>query len=372
MTRESGKWCIQMDLGALISQSAAKIRNNLILLVPPILTQVVVPLVLLTAAALTLFPLLMALALTGDLSDLIGTLAGGALVFVIVGFLIDTFVTAGWAYMNKRVTIDGETKWSDLWVGAKKYFLRILGGRILIGVIVTLPMAASIVAAAASILTLNVGSLNPEQLAPATVIGLLAPIILGLLGILIIVGLIELVLYIFLLPWMQALVTDDLGMVRSIKSSFAFVRSNFATIIGYTVISGIAWIVAVWVGSILWPSISYSDLTRPEIYMSSARLLGLLLGATNIVNSVLSALLSAFFTLLLFIIYADRTRGPAASPSAVGSATIPAPQVPQAGPSQPQRAPRGMKYCSNCGALIVSLAVFCPNCGATQPPLPPQ
>lgn len=361
-----------MDLGTLISQSAARIKKNLILFVPPILSQVVVPLALLMVAALTLFPLVVALGLTGDALGLIETIAGGALVLGIAGFLIETFVTAGWAYMNSRVVIDGETRWTDLWVGAKKYFLRILGGRIVVGVIVVLPIAGGVAFAAVNILTLNIGSLTPEELAPATVIGLLAPIVFGLLGILVIVGLIELVLYIFLLPWMQALVMDDLGIVRSIKSSFTFVRRNFATMIGYIVISGIAWIAAAWAASILWPSFSYAELIRPAIYMNSTRLLGLLLGATNIVNAVLSAILSAFFTLLLFIIYADRTRGPTPSPSAGGFTVAPAPEIPQTRPTPPHRAPRGMKYCLNCGAMVVSLAVFCPNCGARQPPLAPE
>jgi hypothetical protein len=365
---------MQMDLAVLISQSAGRIKKNLILFVPPILTQVVVPLALLTVAAFTLFPLLVALSLTGDTWGLIQTIAGGAVVLAAAGFLVDAFVTAGWVYMNRRVVTDGQTGLADLWVGAKKYFLRILGGRILIGVIVVVPVAAGIAAIAASILTLNVGQPTPPpgELTPATIVGLLAPIILGMFGILVIVGLIELVLYIFLLPWMQALVMDDLGIWGSIKSSFTFVRRNFATMIGYVVISAIPWIAASWMASLLWPSFSYSELTRPSVYMNSTRLLGLLLGASNVASSLISALLSAFFTLLLFMIYADRTRGAPTSRSAESFTAAPAPQVPQPEPSPPQRAPRGMKYCLNCGAMVISLAVFCPNCGARQPPLAPE
>jgi len=361
-----------MDLGLLISQSAARIKKNLILFVPPILTQVIVPLVLLTVAAFTLFPLMVALGLTGDILGLIQTIAGGVIILVVAGFLIDTFVTAGWAYMNKRVVTDEQTGLADLLVGAKKYFLRILGGRILYGIIVVLPIAAGIAAVAASFLTLNIGQLTPGELNPATIVSLLGPIILGLFGIFLIVGLVELVLYIFLLPWMQALVMDDLGIWGSIKSSFTFVRRNFATMIGYVVISAIAWIAASWVASLLWPSFSYSELTRPSVYMNSTRLLGLLLGASNVASSVISALLSAFFTLLLFMIYADRTRGPPASRSTEGFTAAASSEVHQTQQPAPQRAPRGMKYCLNCGAMVISLAVFCPNCGARQPPLAPE
>lgn len=362
-----------MHLGALISQSAARIKKNWILFVPPILTQVVVPLALLTVATLTLFPLVVALGLTRDILGLIQTIALGGLILGIAGFLVDTFVTAGWAYMNKRTVIDGQTSLGDLWIGARKYFLRVLGGRILVGVIVFVPILVGIAAFVVSIPSLHPGSLPPpEEVTPSAMLSLLAPIIFGLLGILLIVGLIELVLYIFLLPWMQALVMDDLGIWRSVKSSFTFVRRNFATMIGYVVISGVVWIAASWAASFLWPSISYSELTRPTIYMNSTRLLGLVLGATNIVNYVISALLSAFFTLLLFIIYADRTRGLPPSPIAQVSTAAPTPQVPQPEISPPHRAPRGMKYCINCGATVISLAVFCPNCGARQPPLPPE
>lgn len=362
-----------MDLGALISQSAAKIKKNWILFVPPILTQVVMPIVLFTVAAFTLFPLLMALSLTGDVSGLIQTVAGGAVVFAIAGFLVDTLLTAGWAYMNKRVVIDGQTALGDFWTGAKKYFLRILGGRILVAVVVVVPIAAGIAAIVASILTLRVGPLvPPEELGPTTIISMLGPAIFGLLGILVIVGLIELVLYIFLLPWMQALVMDDLGILGSIKSSFRFVRRNFATTLGYVVITGIAWIAVAWVTSSLWPSLSFSELTSPSAYMDPLRMLGLIFRPSTMVNSLITALLSCFFTLLLFIIYADRTRGSPPSPAIDASTAATPAQVPPPGPSTVQVAPRGMKYCLNCGARIISLAVFCPNCGARQPPLPPQ
>ena len=362
----------QMDLGSLINQSAAKIKKNLILFVPPIVIQIVVPFSLFTVAALTLFPLMMALGLTGDVWGVIKTAAGGGIILLAAGFLVDTFVTAGWAYMNRCVVIDGQTELGDLWVGARKYFLRILGGRVLIGMLVILPIAAGIGAMIAGIMTLNIGLLAPEELVPTAVISLLAPIIMGLIGILLVVGLIELVLGILLLPWMQALVMDDLGIIASIKSSFRFVRRNFGTIIGYVGISAFAWIVVSWAASLIWPSFSYSELTTPAVYMNSTRLLGLLLGATNMINSVISALLSGFFTLLLFLIYADRTREVPSPPIAEPSTAPFTPRVTQPEASRPSGAPRGMKYCQNCGATLVSLAVFCPSCGARQPPLTPQ
>ena len=361
----------QMDLGTLISQSAARIKKNWMLIVPPILIQVILPLVIMTVMAFLLLPLIVAFGLTGDTWGLIQTAVGGMLLLLVGIFLFDTLVTAGWAYMNRCVVIEGRTELTDLWVGAKKYFLRILGGRIIVGVILAVPVAVGIVTAAASVLALNIGQLTPpEELTPTAIVSLLAPIIFGLLGIILVVGLIELVLFIFLLPWMQALVMDDIGIVKSIKVSFAFVRKNLATMIGYIAISGVASVVTAWIASFVWPSFSYSELTNPGIYMNGARLLGLMFQANNIVYYVVSALLSAFFTLLLFVIYADRTRGPQVPTSPVGPAVaashISEPPVP---PRQPAR---GTKYCVNCGAPLIILAVFCPNCGARQPPLPPE
>lgn len=316
---------------------------------------------------------MMALSLTGDFWGVIQTVVVGAVVLTIVGFLVDTFITAGWAYMNKRVVVDGQAVLDDFWLGAKKYFLRILGGRILIGVIAVVPIAAGIAAIATSILTLNVGRLiPPEELVPEAIITLLGPIIFGLIGVFVIVGLIELVLYIFLLPWMQALVMEDLGIWGSMKASFAFVRRNFATTIGYIVIAAIVWIAASWVTSLWWPGLSYSELTKPSVYVDSLRMLGLMLGPGSVISSAISALLSGFFTLLLFLIYADRTRRLVPSPAAGVPTAAPTAQVPQPTEARPQVARRGMKYCVNCGAMIISLAVFCPNCGARQPPLPPQ
>jgi len=361
----------QMNLGTLISQSAARIKKNWMLIVPPILIQVILPLVIMTVMAFLLLPLIVAFGLTGDTWGLIQTAVGGMLLLLVGIFLFDTLVTAGWAYMNRCVVIEGRTELTDLWVGAKKYFLRILGGRIIVGVILAVPVAVGIVTAAASVLALNIGQLTPpEELTPTAIVSLLAPIIFGLLGIILVVGLIELVLFIFLLPWMQALVMDDIGIVKSIKVSFAFVRKNLATMIGYIAISGVASVVTAWIASFVWPSFSYSELTNPGIYMNGARLLGLMFQANNIVYYVVSALLSAFFTLLLFVIYADRTRGPQVPTGPVGPAVaashISEPPVP---PRQPAR---GTKYCVNCGAPLIILAVFCPNCGARQPPLPPE
>jgi lysylphosphatidylglycerol synthetase-like protein (DUF2156 family) len=211
----------------------------------------------------------------------------------------------------------------------------------------------------------------PERITPTAIVSLLAPIILGLLGIILVVGLIELVLYIFLLPWMQALVMDDLGIVKSIKSSFAFARKNLATMIGYVVISGVAWIAASWVASFMWPSFSYSELTSPAVYTNGVRIMESMLRANNIVYYLISALLSAFFTLLMFVVYADRTRSLQSRPSIAEPAVAPAPQMPER-PAQPRQAKRGIKYCTNCGTPLVVLAVFCPNCGARQPPLQPE
>lgn len=359
-----------MDLGSLISQSAARIKKNWILLIPPILNQVLIPLSLLALAAFTVFPFAMALGATGDEWAGIRVIAGGILIFGAVGFLIENFLTAGWAYMNKRVVTDGETRWADLWVGARKYFLPILGGRLLIGVMAVIPIAAGVAAIVASIATLNIGSLTPSgELAPDTIAGLIAPLVMQLIGIVVIVGLIELALYIFLLPWMQALVMDDQGILRSLRSSFTFVKRNFATMVGYIVVSTGTWIVTAWLASLLWPSLPYSELTRPAVYLNGARLLGVLLGATNVIHSVVSAFLSAFFTLLLFIIYADRTRTPPGPSSAVQVITA----APVAlGSARSRHPPRGMKYCLNCGVMLISLAVFCPQCGARQPPLAPS
>jgi hypothetical protein len=359
-----------MDLGTLISKCAARMRNNWILIVPPILIQVIVPLAFLTIASFTFFPLLIAFGLTADIESLTPIIVGG--VFLLMGiFLVDTFLTAGWVYMNKRAVVDGRTEFADLWVGSKKYFLRILGGRLLVAMVFVLPVAVGTAVAVASILTLNLGEMIAlGELTAATIFSLLAPIVFTLLGIVFVVALIELVFYIFLVPWMQALVVDDLGIMQSIKSSFVFVRSNLATIIGYMAISGIAWLLASLATSFVWPSISYSELGNPAIYTDSGRLLELMLRASNVAYSMISALLSAFFTLLLFFIYADRAHGlqTFAGPSGVPVVSVPKSLKPPAS----HKPPRGIKNCVNCGAQLVMLAVFCPHCGARQPPLPPQ
>jgi hypothetical protein len=347
-------------------------RKNWILIVPPILIQVVVPLIFMAVAAFSLLPLIVAYSLTGDTSGLIITTVGGILLLLIGVLLLDTFLTAGWAHMNKRVVADGRTEITDLWIGARKFFPRILGGRILVGVIAGLPVVVGVAAAVASLLTVNVGRLTaPGELTPAAIFSLLAPIIFVLIGILIVVGLVEIILGVFLLTWMQALVMEDVGIVKSIRLSIVFVRKNLATAIGYFVVYGVASMVAGWIASYVWPSFSLSELTDPSVYTNGARLLGLLLRGNNIVSYVISAVLSAFFTLLLFVIYADRMHASQIPASPVEPIGASAPQVMES--STPPRQPvRGARYCVNCGSRLIILAVFCPNCGARQPPLPPE
>lgn len=361
-----------MNLGVLIDQTAKRIRKNWILILPPVLIQVVMPLVFLIPASFVLFPLTIAYGLIGDTWGLIQTTVASVLLLALGIFLVDTFVTAGWAYMNKRVVLEGRTEFADLWTGAKRYFMRILGGRIIVAMAFIVPLAMGIAAVATSILALDARQLTPpEQLTPTALVNLLAPIIFGLFGIVLVVGFVELVLYIFFLPWMQALVMDDLGVTKSIRSSLMFVRRNFATMIGFIAISGIAWIIASLLASLVWPGFSYSELTRPAIYMNSAHVLELLLRADNLVYSLISALLSAFFTLLLFVIYADRTRGSQA-PVSVEQPIASSVSRDSEHLSPRREARRGIKYCMNCGTQLITLAVFCPNCGARQPPLVPQ
>lgn len=362
-----------MDLGWLINRTATTIKKNWLLLLPPILTQVVLPSVLLAVAAFTVFPLGMAYALIEDFWGALETLVGGVLVLVAAGFLVDTFVTAGWAYMNKRAVVDGHTRLDDLLFGAKRYFLPILGGRLLVGAVMLVPLMVAIGAFVASIASLDLGpSTIPGALTPLDIVGLLGPLVLGLIGILLIVGAIEIALYMFLLPWMQALVVDELSVWQSIKSSVRFVWRNFVTMVGYVVLSAVAWVVTSWMTSLVLPGASYSQFMDPEMYANGSRFLTALLGPANIVYTLTSSLLAGFFTLLLFAIYVDRTRETPRSVTATADLATPSPQAPQTQPVRGQLAPRGMRYCVNCGAMVISLAVFCPNCGARQPPLGPE
>jgi len=362
-----------MDLGSLISHTAAILKKNWPLLIPPILTQVLLPLAMLTIGAFTIFPLGMAYALIGDFWSVVRILGGGIIILSAAGFLFDTFVTAGWAHMNRCAVTDGKTNLGDLVPGAKKYFLRILGGRLLVGVLMLVPVLAAMGAFLVGLRSLNLPA--PEmlgELAPLEVVDFLGPLVLGFVGILLVVALVELVLSILLFSWTQALVVDNLNVWQSLKASIRFARHNFATILGYIVLSAIAWILVSWLTSMIWPNVSYSQLTNPETYANGVNILTLLLGTTDILYWLASSVLSAFFMLLLFAIYVDRTRvaqQPARSETDISGQT---PETPLDELAHRQLAPRGMKYCANCGATLVSLAVFCPNCGARQPPLGPS
>jgi hypothetical protein len=361
-----------MDLGALINQSLARIRSNPILLVPPILTQVILPLALLTVAAFTMFPVAIAFGLTGDLTAMLQAILLGGLSFGVVGFVAESFLAAGWMYMNKRVVLEGHTDLADLWVGAKKYFPRILAGRIVYGLVLLAPIAVALTAVMTTIFGyLAETPVPPEQLTQVADLSLLAPVVLRLAGVLLVLGLVELVLSVFLLPWMQALVVDDVGVWKSMKTSFVFVRRNLPTIIGYLAILVVISVLASSLSSFVWPGITISELAQPGLYANGFRLIGAILEKGNLIASLIQALVAAFFTLLLFFIYVDRTRALIAeSPGSYSVDLDRASLIHERPPTR--RVPVGTKYCVNCGASLISVAVFCPECGARQPPLTPE
>jgi hypothetical protein len=95
----------------------------------------------------------------------------------------------------------------------------------------------------------------------------------------------------FTVFWIPAIVVSDMHLYQALSRSFSFVKENFYTVIGF---AGL-WIIADrFVGTIFPGSTSVAK--------------GYLIVTPSALGGVFQVLIQAFFVLLLYSIYVDRTK----------------------------------------------------------------
>lgn len=306
-----------MDIFELMNKSYNILKGNLILFLPPLVLTYLAPVALGIAALFIFVPVLV---IAGNLPNPIlpimgGGIIGGIILFILA-LIIFVAIVAGMSNLNKTALLSGKTSFDDFKVGVKKYFARILGGAVLLGVIYLIIFFIGVGSAVAMIFSVIKDFLPPEMLQklflmfggePSEMIGQASPEIPGglmllqsmfrafanLSGIALILMTVAALIFIFTLFWIPAAVVDDLGVFKAIGRSIRFVKENFYTTIGFLGLYIIA------------------ELFTGEIFPGgggggggSGFGFGFAIGPS--LEAIFNLLIMTFFFLLLFAIYIDR------------------------------------------------------------------
>lgn len=298
------------------------LKSNLILFLPPLVLTYLAPVALGIAALYIFVPVLV---IAGNSPSPILSLIGGGfigvLIILVLALVLFVVIIAGMANLNKTALITGKTDFDEFKTGVKKYFSRILGGVILFIVIYLIIFFIGVGATIAMIFSAIKEILTPEMLEKLpklfeggspdifkdvfqgmpsililikTIFKLFANITGMVLFLVTIAGLI----FIFTLFWIPAAVIDELGVFKAIGKSISFVKENFYTTIGYF---GLYIIAQLFTGRIFPGGGGGGGGGGPQ----GGYGFGLVIEPS--LEAIFNILITAFFFLLLFVIYADRT-----------------------------------------------------------------
>jgi len=353
-----------VDLVSLVRRSVDILRDNWILLAPTLIVRLAVPIVVMIATAIVIMPAIAIYLSSGGVVSALPLIAVTGVVVVIVALIIVSFALAGQGYMNRRVALGEKTSMGDFLHGGRRYFAKVFGALLLLSVLFGLPILALLGAALTAIGPIAQVAFRtmPETAREWTVAFTTAApkfpvLLLALASTIFVVGSIELVVYILTVPWLQAVVMEDVGLIGSFARCFGFVRRNFLSVLGYV---GLRMLVGGLVGGLfvgplmfqsLYPAFLRGRFPPPYMPAYSAGL--------GFVASIVDILIATFLTLLLFVMYVDRTKG----------LPVAAPQIQPVPPPQPPPTPSPLlveRYCIYCGSRIRGDAIYCHRCGRMQ------
>lgn len=302
-----------MDLSDLIKETFNLLKSNLILFLPPLVIAYLVPVILGVVAILVFVPIVVAAAnYPNFLSALMSGAIVGGIIMVVVAITLWIGILAGQANMNKKVVLTGKTSFVDFSEGFRKYFARILVGHIVVFIIylalmvylLLIFMGVGFVLPAVpptiQDLTRTLSEVGWNLMAVPTSLWLDTLRLIARFSVVVLsLAIVSFLVYMFTLPWIQACVIDDVGILKAIRTSVGFVARNFYTMLGYIGLYIIALSFAgrlfPWAGI---PALPFTSLTGG---------LGLGFGILGSIGAVVTLLIMTFFTLLLYVVYADRT-----------------------------------------------------------------
>jgi hypothetical protein len=227
------------------------------------------------------------------------------LVLTVVAYL---YVIAGAAYMNRQAVLAGRTSMTDFWKGCKKYFGRIIGGAILLTMVHGILIAGGVLFTIATLLP-SIPKLTEPEFMPrfepeifkpeeftriAAWLTVLLRALSDALGVWVAILTVSAVVFIFTLFWIQALVVDEVGVFKAIRTSVGFVRRNLKTTFG---IAGL-WIIAQGFTRAIFPGGGM---------IGGGPGYGYGFSFPSPLEAVFQLMIATFFTLFLYVVYADRT-----------------------------------------------------------------
>jgi len=295
-----------MDLIEAFKRTLDLLRSNLILFLPPLILSYLIPVGLALAGLYIFAPILIAAANSPAPLSVLGS---GVLVaiaaIIILAVVAYAYVLAGWAAMNKNVTLNGKTVFNDFWSGTKTYFGRILGGIVILAVIYIVLVVLGIVATFAVLLPLIIrfipGAFPPISVPPgypiAPDISQIIAAVGNTIGVWLIVVTFAGLVFLFTVFWVQSATLDDVGALSALGRSVSFVKNNFKTALGIAAL----YIIATGFAGAIFPGGGGGGGGGAP---SGGYGFSLVIPAP--LEAIFRLLITTFFVLYMFVVYADK------------------------------------------------------------------
>lgn len=294
-----------MDLIEAFKRTVELLRSNLILFLPPLIISYLIPTALALAALYILAPVLIVAANSPSPLSVLVLVPGFAVavfILVILGLIAYAYVLAGWVGMNKNVTLAGKTTFGDFWAGTKAYSGRILGGIVVLAVIYITLVLVGVAGTFAVLLPLIMryvpaltgagGIPTPEPPPIQQIIAVFG----NTFGVWLIIVTLTGLVFLFTVFWVQSAALDNVGPLRAFRRSISFVKNNFMTTLGIAAL----YIIATGFTGAIFPGggggggggqnagFGFSLVIPPPL------------------EAIFRLLITTFFMLYMFLVYADK------------------------------------------------------------------
>jgi hypothetical protein len=299
-----------MDLIESFKKTIELLRPNLVLFLPPLILAYLIPAALALAGLYLFAPTLIVAANSpAPLSVLMPGSFVAIAIILVLALLAYAYVLAGWAGMNKNTTLTGRTVFGDFWAGTKAYFGRILGGIVVLAVIYILLAGVGVAATFVVILPLIMGFLPTDIISggsPTIPSGLpeISRIIASAgntVGVWLLIVTVAGLVFLFTLFWVQSAAVDDVGALRALGRSISFVKNNFRTTLGLAAL----YIIATAFTSAIFPGGGGGGGGG-----GGDGGYGFSLVIPAPLEAIFRLLITTFFMLYMFVIYADKKAEP--------------------------------------------------------------
>ena len=301
-----------MDLFESFKRTVELLRSNPILFLPPLILAYLIPAALALAGLYIFTPILIAAANSpAPLSVLFGVAGSvvGIAIIVILALLAYAYVLAGWTGMNKSTTLMGRTAFDDFWVGTKAYFGRILAGIVVLAVIYILLVGVGVAATFVVILPLIMSVIPADILAggsPTIPTGLpeisrIIATVGNTVGVWLVIVTLAGLVFLFTLFWVQSAAVDEVGALRALGRSVSFVKNNFRTTLGLAAL----YIIATGFTAAIFPGGGGGGGGG-----AGTAGYGFSLVIPAPLEAVFRLLITTFFMLYMFVVYADKKTEP--------------------------------------------------------------